>query len=113
MKKHFSNTIFVSWVRVFMAVFIGETLLMLLTKNNLFTWDLTIWQQLLSSAIAGTFPVVLNYVNPYDPRYGNNKKSIMMLKDNIKNKKEILGGEGEQGFVGPVPPPLPLNNPKK
>lgn len=106
MKKHFTNTIFAAWAKVFIAVFIGEMLFFFLAKKNLFLWDLTIWQQIISSAIAGTLPVIANYFNPYDPRYGNKKKSVMMLKDNLQNKKQVLGGgEGDQGFVGPVPPP--------
>lgn len=69
-------------------------------------WNISIWEQIFSSAIAGTLPVILNYINPYDPRYGNKKKSVMMLKDNIQNQNKVIGGN-ENGFVGPVPPPPP------
>lgn len=113
MKKYFSNTPLASWIKVFTTVIFSEVVSSIVTKHNIFSWDLSMWENIISSALLSMLPVICNYLNPNDPRYGIKAKNdttdiLREIEDNINNKKQILGKEG---FVGPVPPNPPYPPP--
>lgn len=43
---------------------------MLTNGQQLFSWDLQMIENLLTVGVVSTLPIVINYLNPKDPRYG-------------------------------------------
>ena len=64
------NTIYASWFKVFLSSILAAYLVELQNGVNLFSWDLTMIEKVLTVGIASTLPVIINYLNPTDTRYG-------------------------------------------
>lgn len=62
--SNFLNTPVGSWVKVFLAT----VLVLILNHGNIY--DLN-WKELANTAVMSAIPVLINYLNPNDPRYGN------------------------------------------
>ena len=62
----FLNSIFGSYVKVF----ISAILTMIIAKGDIYQVTL---KESLSAGIIALLPVVINYLNPHDPRYGSKK----------------------------------------
>ena len=62
--SNFLNTPIGSWVKVFLAT----VLVLILNHGNIY--DLN-WKELANTAVMSAIPVLINYLNPNDPRYGN------------------------------------------
>lgn len=61
--KNFLNTPVGSWAKVFLAT----VLVLVLNHGNIY--DLN-WKELANTAVMSFIPVLINYLNPNDPRYG-------------------------------------------
>jgi len=66
----FLNTIYGSWLKVFISSVLTTYLALLTQGINLFTWNLDMVENLLAAGFVSTLPVIINYLNPQDPRYG-------------------------------------------
>jgi hypothetical protein len=64
------NSIYASWLKVFVTAVLVEYSALLSTGRNLFSWDLNMIERLLTVGILSLIPVVVNYLNPSDTRYG-------------------------------------------
>lgn len=62
----FLNSIYGSWLKVA----ITAILTMIITKGNIY--EVTI-AECISAAVISFLPVIINYLNPHDTRYGTNK----------------------------------------
>jgi hypothetical protein len=65
------NTIYASWLKVFIAAVLGAYLVELQNGTNLFSWNLEMVESLLTVGIVSLLPIIINYLNPHDTRYGN------------------------------------------
>lgn len=66
----FFNTMVGSWVKVFITVVLAQYMAM---GISIFELDIESIKCLVSSGIASLIPVIINYLNPNDPRYGSKK----------------------------------------
>jgi len=62
----FFNTIYGSWVKVFLSA----VLTMIIAKGNIYLITL---EECFSAGIISILPIVINYLNPNDNRYGKQK----------------------------------------
>lgn len=60
-----------SWLKVFVTTVLT---LYLATGKGIFDLDYQSIQDLISAGVASLIPVIINSLNPNDPRYGKNKK---------------------------------------
>lgn len=72
MKKHFSNTIVGSWTKVFISAAILQ-LSNYLSHGKAIVINKELLLDLFMAGLIATLPVIYNYLNPNDPRYGRNK----------------------------------------
>ena len=68
--QDFLNTAVGSWLKVFISSILTAWLLMLTNGQQLFSWDLQMIENLLTVGVVSTLPIVINYLNPKDTRYG-------------------------------------------
>ncbi len=68
--EKFLNSPAGSWVKVFLAAVLGFVLTNISNGVDVFSID---WKSLLSAGIASVLPVIINWLNPNDTRYGNGK----------------------------------------
>lgn len=73
MKKYFLNTPIASWIKVFISAILAEILIELQKGKSLFTWDIEMASKVLTTALLSLLPMIINYLNPNDPRYGIKK----------------------------------------
>lgn len=64
--KKFLNTPLAS----FLNVFVVAILVTIVKSENIYSLD---WKNILNAAVLSTIPVIINYLNPSDSRYGINK----------------------------------------
>jgi len=64
------NTIYASWLKVFASAVLGAYLIELQNGINLFSWDLNMVEKLLTAGVVSTLPIIINWLNPADERYG-------------------------------------------
>lgn len=64
------NSIYASWLKVFISSVFGAYLIMLQEGTNLFSWDLAMVEKLLTAGVVSTLPIIINWLNPADERYG-------------------------------------------
>ena len=64
------NTIYASWLKVFIAAVLGAYLVELQDGQNLFDWSFEMVESLLTVGVVSLIPIVINYLNPNDTRYG-------------------------------------------
>lgn len=67
---NFLSTVYGSWLKVFISAVLGAYLVMLQDGRQLFSWDLDMVENLLSVGVVSTLPVIINWFNPTDMRYG-------------------------------------------
>ena len=65
--KEFLNSAFGSWIKVFVAAILGLVLTNLLNGIDLFEMN---WKSLVSGAVSSVLPIIINWLNSSDPRYG-------------------------------------------
>lgn len=70
-----------SWLRVFVSICI------VLVMNHGSIWGID-WKEFLNSAIISFLPVLYNFLNPADPRYGINKDT-KIVKASAPNDTEL------------------------
>lgn len=68
----FLNTVWGSFLKVFVAAVLGQYLVMMTTdpKFQVFHWNKEKSEILAKSGLIGLIPVVINYLNRKDARYG-------------------------------------------
>ena len=64
------NTIFASWLKVFVSAILGAYLIELQNGVNLFSWNLEMIESLLTVGVVSVIPIIINWLNPSDTRYG-------------------------------------------
>jgi hypothetical protein len=60
----FLNSIYGSWLKMVLTAI----LTMIITKGNIYEVTL---EECISAAVISILPIILNWLNPHDPRYGN------------------------------------------
>lgn len=73
----FLNTAFAGWLKVFLSAVLGIVLTNLSTGQTILTLN---WIQVLTGAAASLLPVIINWLNPKDPRYGIGKTTMIVEK---------------------------------
>jgi|DEB19_MinimDraft_2_1074335.scaffolds.fasta_scaffold103891_1 hypothetical protein len=63
-----NKQILVSWLKVFLS----STLTLVVVAGDIWHLD---FKQLLSASIVSTLPVIINFLNPNDTRYGKGSKT--------------------------------------
>lgn len=76
--SNFLNTAVGSWLKVFVATILSLVLVNMSNGQDIFSMD---WKQLISGAIASLLPILINWLNPNDPRYGTNKATQITKKE--------------------------------
>lgn len=69
----FFSTALGSWVKTFLTTILALWLAELSAGHDIFSFDMVLVKKLLTAAVISTLPVLLNILNPTDPRYGINK----------------------------------------
>lgn len=77
MKKHFLNTAFGSYLKVFVTVMLTTYLAM---GKDVFDLDAESIKMLISAAFTSSIPILINALNPNDPRYGKSKETKIVEK---------------------------------
>ena len=62
----FLNSIYGSWVKIFLSAI----LTMVIVKNDIYSVTL---KECISAGIISILPIIINYLNPNDTRYGKQK----------------------------------------
>lgn len=62
----FLNSIYGSWLKVA----ITAILTMIITKGNIYEVTL---QEIISAGVVAMLPIIINWLNPHDTRYGTHK----------------------------------------
>lgn len=62
----FLNSIYGSWLKLVLTAI----LTMIITKGNIYEVTL---QECISAAVISILPIIVNWLNPNDPRYGTKK----------------------------------------
>ena len=62
----FLNSVYGSWLKLV----ITAILTMVITKGNIY--EVTI-EECISAAVISILPIIINWLNPHDPRYGSKK----------------------------------------
>lgn len=65
--QKFLNSPAGSWVKVFVSAILGFVLTNISNGVDIFSIE---WKSLLSAALASVLPVIINWLNPSDKRYG-------------------------------------------
>jgi hypothetical protein len=60
----FLNSIYGSWLKLALTAI----LTMVITKGNIYEVTL---EECISAAVISILPIIINFLNPHDPRYGN------------------------------------------
>lgn len=60
----FLNSIYGSWLKLVLTAI----LTMIITKGNIYEVTL---EECISAAVISILPIIVNFINPHDPRYGN------------------------------------------
>lgn len=61
----FLNSIYGSWLKVALTAI----LTMIIAKGNIYEVTL---EEVISAAVVSVLPIIINWLNPHDPRYGKN-----------------------------------------
>ena len=62
----FLNSIYGSWLKVALTAI----LTMIITKGNIYEVTL---EEVISAGVVAMLPIIVNWLNPHDTRYGTNK----------------------------------------
>ena len=62
----FLNSIYGSWLKVALTAI----LTMIITKGNIYEVTL---EEVISAGVISMLPIIVNWLNPHDTRYGTNK----------------------------------------
>ena len=60
----FLNSIYGSWLKLVVTAI----LTMIISKGNIYEVTL---EECISAAVISILPIIVNFINPHDPRYGN------------------------------------------
>lgn len=60
----FLNSIYGSWLKLVVTAI----LTMIISKGNIYEVTL---EECISAAVISILPIIVNFLNPHDPRYGN------------------------------------------
>jgi len=64
------NTIYASWIKVFISAVLGAYLIELQNGRQLFDWTFDMVESLLTVGVVSMIPIIINWLNPADDRYG-------------------------------------------
>lgn len=76
-KVEFNRMIF-SFARVFFAAALAQYIS---NGSDLFSYTSTMWHSVIGAGVSATVLTVYNFLNPNDPRFGNNKDTEIVKKD--------------------------------
>lgn len=72
--KKFLNTATGSYLKVFTATILSLVLVNVTAGKDLFSIN---YKEILSGAIVSFLPIIINWLNPNDPRYGNKDQNTL------------------------------------
>ena len=85
--SNFLNTAFAGWLKVFVATILSLILVNMSNGIDIFSMD---WKSIVSGAVASLLPVIINWLNPNDPRYGSKEKmQAIKHEDNPDAKASV------------------------
>lgn len=73
-KKPFFNTMLGSWVKVFLAAVVIQMMNNLQMGMTIVSWNRDTFWDFITAGAAAVLPVIFNFLNRQDPRYGLTKK---------------------------------------
>jgi hypothetical protein len=62
----FLNSVYGSWIKIF----ISAVITMIISKGNIYLITL---EECISAGVISILPIIVNYLNPHDTRYGKQK----------------------------------------
>lgn len=68
--SHNTKAMLKSWLNVFVSALIASILVILTSNNGTIPMDGEVWLGVLISAVVAVLPVIKNYFDTSDPRYG-------------------------------------------
>lgn len=71
MKKPFLNTMLAAWLKVFITAVLVQYMSI---GKSVFELDRSILETIFNAGLTALIPVIINALNPDDPRYGYTKK---------------------------------------
>ena len=75
-KNFFANTPAGSWVKVFISAVLLQFMNGLIEGHPLFSWDKAMLEKLATAGLVALIPVIINFINPNDTRYGVGDKTV-------------------------------------
>jgi len=69
-----------SWIKVFVSAVIAQYLISLIEGYSLFSWDKVMLEKLLTAGAVAVLPVIINFINKKDTRYGLGSKRKTVTK---------------------------------
>lgn len=66
----FLNTPTGSFFKVFVALMLGQWMYEYTQGHDIFQFNRELLKRLVGAGVAGTVPILINWLNPYDTRYG-------------------------------------------
>lgn len=91
MKQTFLNTAFASWLKVFISAMLLQVLNGLMAGHDIFTFDMLMVKQTVSAGVVALLPMIINYLNPNDPRFG--KKNVEVAEKGATEAIDLLVDE--------------------
>ncbi len=79
MTSKFLNTPFASWLKIFISAALTQYLVIISTPEMIL-WSLESLKNLGIAGSVATTPVIINWLNKADPRYGKNKTTEIVEK---------------------------------
>lgn len=70
-----------SFLKVLLAAILSTYLIMLSNGQRLFSWDRNMVEHLFTAGFVSTIPVLINWLNPKDTRYGVGADTAPPKKD--------------------------------
>jgi hypothetical protein len=65
-----------SWVKVFISAVLLQFMNGLIEGHPLFSWDKSMFEKLTTAGLVALIPVIINFLNPNDTRYGVGEQTV-------------------------------------
>lgn len=75
-KNYYMKKLLASPLGTALKAFIVTILTLLLSTDDLFSMDAEMAKKLITAGLLSAFPVIINWLNPSYPGYGQNKENV-------------------------------------